>query len=86
MENHGFPNLMTQWYTNYMNSRACQTTLFNTTVTRFLKKGTPQGGVFSPIAWNLIFDSLLQLFDNTNIFIIGFADGGTILISRPDQP
>ena len=54
------------------------------TIVRFLNKGTPQGGVFSPVAWNLAFDSLLRLFDRSNVLIIGFADDGTILISGPD--
>ena len=84
MEAHGFPAQMVTWYINYMTSRSCQSTLFDSTILRFLQKGTPQGGVFSPIAWNLAFDSLLRLFDHSNILIIGFADDGTILISGPD--
>ena len=44
MVSHGFPPQMTQWYINYMKTRSCQTTLFDTTITRFLDKGTPQGG------------------------------------------
>ena len=61
MKSHGFPDQMTQWYINYMKTRSCQSTLFGVTVARYLNKGTPQGGVFSPIAWNLAFDSLLKL-------------------------
>ena len=84
MKSHGFPDQMTQWYINYMKTRSCQSTLFGVTVARYLNKGTPQGGVFSPIAWNLAFDSLLKLFDGTGIYIIGFADDGLILLSGPD--
>ena len=84
MKAHGFPEQMITWYINYMKTRSCQSTLFNSTIVRFLHKGTPQGGVFSPIAWNLAFDSLLKLFDRSNVLIIGFADDGTILISGPD--
>jgi ribonuclease HI len=84
MKSHGFPDQMTQWYINYMKTRSCQSTLFDVTVARFLSKGTPQGGVFSPIAWNLAFDSLLKLFDGTEVYIIGFADDGLILLSGPD--
>jgi ribonuclease HI len=84
MKAHGFPTQMTSWYINYMRTRSCQSTLFDSTIVRFLTKGTPQGGVFSPVAWNLAFDSLLRLFDRSNVLIIGFADDGTILISGPD--
>ena len=85
MRSHGFPDQMTRWYINYMKSRSCQSTLFGVTVSRFLSKGTPQGGVFSPIAWNLAFDSLLKMFDGTGVYIIGFADDGLILLSGPDM-
>ena len=84
MKAHGFPPQMVTWYINYMTSPSCQSSLFDSTIHRFLRKGTPQGGVFSPIAWNLAFDSLLKHFDHSNVLIIGFADDGTILISGPD--
>ena len=84
MKAHGFPPCMINWYINYMKTRSCQSTLYDSTIVRFLTKGTPQGGVFSPVAWNLAFDSLLKLFDRSNVLIIGFADDGTILISGPD--
>ena len=44
MKAHGFPSHMTNWYINYMKTRSCQSTLFDSTIVRFLTKGTPKGG------------------------------------------
>jgi hypothetical protein len=52
MIKHGFPLNMITWYTNYIKNRSCFTKLGNESLTTCLHKGTPQGGVFSPIAWN----------------------------------
>jgi hypothetical protein len=84
MVKHGFPPNMITWYTNYINNRSCYTKLGNVSLTTYLHQGTPQGGVFSPIAWNLAFDDFLSAFDNGPTLAIGFADDGSLLISGPD--
>ena len=38
-----------------------------------LSKGTPQGGVLSPIVWNINFDGLIEIFDGGPVFAVGFA-------------
>jgi hypothetical protein len=84
MIKHGFPLNMINWYTNYIKNRSCYTKLGNKSLTTYLHKGIPQGGVFSPIAWNLAFDDLLSAFENDPTLAIGFADDGSLLISGPD--
>ena len=84
MIKHGFPPDMITWYTKYIKNRSCYTKLGNAKTTIYLHKGTPQGGVFSPIAWNLAFDDLLSAFDGGPTLAIGFADDGSLLISGPD--
>ncbi len=39
-----------------------------------LTRGTPQGGVLSPILWNLAFDSLLKIFNKGTVVYNGYAD------------
>jgi hypothetical protein len=34
------------------------------------------------ISWNLVFDDFLKMYDNSAIKSIGFADNGTLLITR----
>jgi ribonuclease HI len=43
-------------------------------VERRLVKGTPQGGVLSPVLWNLAFDDVLKLVDDSSITACGYAD------------
>jgi hypothetical protein len=75
---------MITWYTNYIKHRSCYTKLGKKSLTTYLHKGTPQGGVFSPKAWNLAFDHLLSFFDNNPTLAIVFADDGSLLVSGPD--
>ena len=84
MIKHGFPPDMIYWYCNYIQQRSCINKIGTATLTRYLNKGTPQGGVFSPIAWNLAFDDFLYSFDEDPSLAIGFADDGSILTSGPD--
>ena len=49
------------------------------TVERFLTRGTPQGGILSPLMWNICFDSLLRSFNTSLVKCVGFADDGALL-------
>ena len=43
-------------------------------------RGTPQGGVLSPIMWNMAFEGLLELFPNNGqVKIVGFADDAALV-------
>lgn len=47
----------------YLRNRYIQVDLKGLQQKRKLTRGTPQGGVLSPLAWNLVFDSFLELFN-----------------------
>ena len=78
------PHYFLGWYSHYLKNRRITTELMGTTVNRYLTRGTPQGGVLSPVLWNLNFDSLLELFDKGPIKAVGFADDCCLLISDTD--
>ena len=48
-------------------------------VSSFLTKGTPQGGVLSPVMWNIAFDGLLEIFSKGPVTCIGFADDAALV-------
>ena len=48
--------------------------------------GCPQGGVLSPILWNVLLNSLLNQLTKHNIFSVAYADDLTILISHNSLP
>jgi hypothetical protein len=77
MIKHGFPPNMMTGYTNYIKNKSCYTQLGNASLVIYLHKGTPQGGVFSPVAWNLAFNDLLSALDGDPTLAIGFADDRT---------
>ncbi len=47
-------------------------------------QGTPQGGILSPLVWNLMFDDLLDRFNFGPAHIKGFADDADIVLRGPD--
>ncbi len=47
-------------------------------------QGTPQGGILSPLVWNLAFDDLFDRFNSGPACIKGFADAAAIILRGPD--
>ena len=47
-----------------------------------MTRGTPQGGILSPLVWNIVFDSLLErLTEVPGIKPMGYADDGMFLVT-----
>ena len=58
----GFDPEMVQWYTHYLENRIATATVRGVSVRGLLKRGVPQGGILSPLAWNCNIDKLLDIF------------------------
>ena len=80
----GIPPDLLAWFEQYLNGRTVTVTLKGVSVTRMLTKGTPQGGVLSPLLWNIAFEQLLALFNRGPVRAIGFADDLLLLIKGFD--
>jgi len=61
--------------------RAVNSKLGEASIRRFPTKGTPQGGVLSPLLWNLTLNELLRRLDNEGIPVIAYADDVALAIS-----
>ncbi|MCF6239054.1 MAG: hypothetical protein L3J79_09665 [Candidatus Marinimicrobia bacterium] len=83
MRRKGLPNFIVDWYAHYLLNRSIEVELKGVEGSRGLTLGTPQGGVLSPLIWNLAFDELLDLFEVGPARIIGFADDAGLLVSGP---
>jgi ribonuclease HI len=85
MKERGLPGDFLGWYEHYLKNRTTTTRLAGHTQTRTLKRGTPQGGVLSPMVWNIVFEQALLAVSQT-AFITGFADDGCIIVTgeRPE--
>ena len=58
----GFDPKMVAWYSHYLGNRIAMVTIRGVTIRRLLRRGVPQGGILSPLAWNCKIDRLLDLF------------------------
>jgi len=48
--------------------------------TRNVSRGTPQGGVLSPLLWVLVVNKLLSLLEETGTKVVAYADDVVILL------
>ena len=85
MRDHNLPPVIINWYAHYLDNRFAEAEVKGESAGRALTRGTPQGGVLSPLVWNLSFDSLLNLFQGS-VSIKGFADDAALLICGFDLP
>ncbi|CAK1594967.1 unnamed protein product [Parnassius mnemosyne] len=46
-----------------------------------IKKGCPQGGVISPLLWNMVINELISKLNDNHFYTVGYADDLTILVS-----
>ena len=80
------PPSIVKWYEFCLKHRKIFMEHKGETVTKFPVRGTPQGGVLSPIMWNLAFESLLDLFpDSGRVKIVGYADDAALVCSGPNH-
>jgi len=81
MEAKSFPPNVVKWYGQYLVSRKITVDIKGVKMNRSITKGTPQGGVLSPLMWNLAFDSLLELYETGPVRVRGFADDACLVIT-----
>lgn len=63
-----------------LRSRTVSCSLAGTEACRQVTRGCPQGGVLSPLLWNVLIEELLKEMDNSSVFCQFYADDGTLLV------
>jgi len=81
MSDQNLPHDITNWYCNLLNYRFVKAESKGCKVFCSPTAGTPQGGVLSPLIWNLVLNSFLTSNINPHVQKIGFADD-IILLTR----
>ena len=85
MRERGFPEHLVSWYESFVTNRIVNSDVLGTKAKRKLQLGTPQGGVLSPLCWNVPFDELLEALNECDgITGIGFSDDLSLLINGID--
>lgn len=68
------------WIDTMLSSRKVKANFLNSSKTGEVNKGCPQGGVLSPILWNMVIDDLLNKLNKAGYNTEGFADDIVILL------
>ena len=76
---------MTWWYTNLLKGRKVTANLQRVTQTITPGRGSPQGGILSPLVCNLAMDSLLKELQSGPVKAVGYADDIIIMVSGIDM-
>ena len=89
MTKRGFDPKMISWYKYYLLNREVTVSLKGISRSRYVSRGVPQGGILSPLIWNIAMDELLQRFDDLDpdddLLVNGFADDLGLVASGTDQ-
>ena len=84
MKQKGVPPFLTNWFECCLENRQASATINNDSITRFLTQGVAQGGVGSPLAWNIGIDDILHKLNKPPFTLVGFADDLCLLVSGSD--
>ena len=77
---HGIDDTTCRWIHNMLKCRQVKTSLHGDSITAEVTQGCPQGGVLSPLLWNLVVDELLARLNVEGYYAQGYADDVVILI------
>ena len=84
MRDAKIPKIIACWIKDMLTDRSIILTLHGSSITRKIYKGCPQGGILSPLLWNLTLNTLLDCNNMEEDFIQAFADDLAILIIGTD--
>ena len=85
VRNTGCNPAIADWINFMLSNRTASSTWGNTTKTIEVTKGTPQGGILSPVLWNLIMNELLNEMEINGLGeIFCYADDLAAVFCGPD--
>lgn len=77
----GIDNNITLWLLSMLEQRYITSELGETRMRVKATRGTPQGGVISPLLWLLVMNEILCLLDAKGIKVVAYADDLVLLVS-----
>ena len=84
MKNKNFPKGALELYMDLLENRHISASLQGEHTKRKPVRGSPQGGVLSPLIWNIIMDSILSTFEGTATKVVGYADDILLMVAGKD--
>ncbi|KAL1446432.1 hypothetical protein WDU94_012296 [Cyamophila willieti] len=80
IKKHGIDDTCCRWIETMLKTRSIKITMFGQTTNALIKRGCPQGGVISPLLWDLVVNELLERLNNLGYYTQGYADDVVIVI------
>ena len=71
--------VLSRWVEFMLRNRTAYASIKGASAERRVERGTPQGGVDSPLLWNLAINTLLEKFEDKTVFCHAFADDVALL-------
>ena len=68
------------WYQQFLKQRTAFTEIKGITSSVKVQRGCPQGGILSPIIWNCIFESFVELFNGSAASAHCYADDAALVV------
>lgn len=72
--------IICNWVNSMLSGRIIKTSLLRADMAKSVTAGCPQGGVLSPLLWNLVVDELLMKLNGEGYYTQGYADDIVVLI------
>jgi retron-type reverse transcriptase len=79
---HGVDGTSTKWIGSMLKNRTVRAEIRGVSSVMEVRRGCPQGGVLSPLLWNMVIDGLLRCLENHGLWAQGFAYDVVVLINR----
>ena len=81
MADIGIEPYINEWYQHLLKGRRVTANILGIEDHTIPRRGSPQGGVLSPLVWNVIMNTLLTQFKGGPIYAVGYADDVLLMIS-----
>ena len=84
MTRRGISRKIISWYNFYLKHRTAYTEIKGIFSSVKVQRGCPQGGILSPLVWNLVFESFIELYNSSPAQCRCFADDGALSVHGID--
>jgi ribonuclease HI len=85
LEERKVPDCLTGWFMHLLRGRRVQAKVKGEVMTVRPTRGTPQGGVLSPLIWNIVMDKLLRKFVGKPTKVTCYADDLALTSTGVDE-
>jgi ribonuclease HI len=73
--------IVKQWILSMLRTRTITSSMGHANISKQINRGTPQGGVISPLLWLLVVDEVINELSMQGIQVVAYADDLVILVS-----